>query len=49
MQVIGDIKGKIYEDLVRYASKRCDAVMFVFSKVAFRDEQLLLLEITKIR
>ena len=47
MQVIGDIKGKIYEDLVRYASKRCDAVMFVFSKVAFRDEQLLLLEITK--
>ena len=47
MEVISDIKGKVYEDLVRYASKRCDAVMFVFCKVPFRGEKLMELEETK--
>lgn len=47
MQVISDVNGIVYEKLIKYASKKCDAVMFVFSKVAFRDKQLLLLEDTK--
>ena len=47
MQVISEIKGKVYEDLIKYASKRCDAVMFVFCKVPFRGKQFIELDKTK--
>ena len=40
MNVIID---EMYEKLIEYASKRCDAVMFTFSQVSFRGNDILVL------
>lgn len=47
MLVMNVITDEMYEKLIEYASKRCDAVMFVFCKVPFRGEKLMKLEETK--
>ena len=47
MLVMNVITDEMYEKLIEYASKRCDAVMFVFCKVPFRGEKLMELEETK--
>ena len=47
MLVMNVITDEMYEKLIEYASKRCDAVMFVFSQVPFRGNDILVLNETK--
>lgn len=44
MEVKNEIKGELYEKFMRYAFKKCDAVMFVFSRVGYEGEELSVME-----
>lgn len=48
MFVINDVNGKEYENLIEYAFRKCDAVMFVFRKDGFNDEEKKQLDINKL-
>lgn len=47
MLVMNVITDEMYEKLIEYASKRCDAVMLTFCKSPFRGDDILVLNETK--
>lgn len=44
MLVKNKIKGQVYEKLMEYANKKCDAVMFVANKSGFNENECTLLD-----
>lgn len=41
MYVTSEIKGEVYKNLIEYAYDKCDAVMFVFRRDGFSQEDIL--------